>query len=1157
MKNTALKRTLHLLLPSLLVVPSVTNATVAQAPLFVNTTIQPNIFFLVDDSGSMDWEILKSDGARATYTNNNTFPNSGQLDITPTREDRDEILESCAGYNVLYYDPNETYVPWIGVDINGNAYGNQSITAARVNPFDPSEGTTNLTDDEGFNDPPGYMVWNDTDGDGEFDLDECPDPGRAGYDYANQFVSTVSGFDPVQVMSATQLQNFANWYTYYRKREYVMKSALLSIIDTSTARLGISTIHRHNDDGFTGFPVADITAGTNRADLSEEVARIFSDDVTPLRQQFEQVGEYFEGTNSTALFGSSQPSPILGANDGGACQQNFAVVMSDGFWNGGAPSVGNADSGDTSDGDQNDTAFDGGVYADQDAGESNTLADVAMHYYERDLNTNLPNEVPTTALDPNNQQHLVTYTVAFGVNGALTANPLPTDISFNWPSPVSNTASTIDDMRHAAFNGRGEFLSAGSPAELIQAFTNAIASIAGRTSSASAVATNSARLRSGSKIYQGRFLTESWSGELLAYEIDADTGDIGNLIWDASERIPLESARSIFTYNDDNNAGSKGVVFERANLSSAHQALLTVAEVDYLRGDRTGEGSLVRSRASLLGDIIGSDPLFASGQDNYGYYLLELTSGMTYYEYLTGTTEDWQKGNRTDMIYVGANDGMLHALLGEGNTSSGCTVGAGNCEGEEIFAYVPKGVYSNLPELPKLNYNHQYYVDGAPQQGDAYIDWGDADSPRWGTALVGTLAGGGAGIFALDISDPLNFTAQNILWDLDDGDLSDLGYTFSKPSITKLANGKWGVVVGNGYHSVNHEPVLYILDLEDGSEIATIKAGADFRGTASSTNGLSTPVTIDTDGDGVTDVIYAGDLRGNMWKYDVSNSNANQWDVAFKDGNGANAKNVPIFTACTADPCTSSNYQPITVKPEVIRANSGGLLVFFGTGKYFEVGDNLDTSQTQTFYAINDDGAVVSGRNVLQEQEITNEPNTADNDDENDYRITSSHSVNYINQKGWFMDMYFDGNPGTTTDGVHNHPGERIVADPQMLGSDLIFFQTLIPETDVCSFGGSTFNMTLNAQTGAANNFSPFDANGDGVIDANDKVAIDTDGDGQADTNVYASGRRSGIGIVDGRTVVSDGSNNLGYDSGSSGELRKNLLRGDADRGRQSWIQIK
>lgn len=1157
MNKPLLNRVFNLLVPSVFLLPVYANATVAQTPLFVNTAIAPNIFFLVDDSGSMDWEILQSAGARTNY---GFFRNWGDLDITPTPTERRDILEACAGYNVLYYDPNEIYTPWSGEDINGDAYGNQSITGARRNPFDPDEGVRDLTHDDNRDEPPGYMVWNDADGDGEFDVDECPDPGRPGFDYANQFVATVPGFDPVQVMTTAQQQNFANWYSYYRKREYVMKAAILSVIETSSARLGVATLQRNNEDGFAGFPIADVTTGTNRADIAGQVSRIFSDHGTPLRRKLAQTGEYFEGTTSTNLFGTEESSPILGANDGGTCQQNFAVLMSDGFWNGGDPNVGNADSGDTADGDLNDTVFDGGVYADQNTGVSNTLADVAMYYYERDLDTSLANEVPTSSVNSNNQQHLVTYTVAFGVNGSLAANPLPTDTTFNWPTPTPNNFTTIDDMRHAAWNGRGEFLSAASPSALIQAFTNAVASIAGRISSSSAVATNSARLYSGSKIYQARFETEFWSGELLAFNIDATTGDVGSVVWDAADLIPAEASRSIFTYNDDNNAGSKGVLFEHANLSSTHQALLSVAQVDYLRGDRSGEGGAFRTRASLLGDIVNANPLFSSGGDNFGLYLLERVSGFaTYDDYLIGTTKPWQKGNRTDMIYAGVNDGMLHAFLGEGNTSPGCVAGSGSCEGEELFAYVPKAVYNNLPTLTDPNYTHRYYVDNGPEQGDAYIDWGDVDSPRWGTALVGTLGGGGKGIFALDISDPTNFNAQDVLWDLDDGDLSDLGYTYARPSIVKLPNNEWGVVFGNGYHSANHEPVLYIRSLEDGSEIATIKVGSAFRGSAANTNGLSTPKTIDTDGDSIVDTIYAGDLYGNMWKFDVSNANTNQWDVAYKDGNGANANSVPLFTACTADPCTSTNYQPITAKPSVDRAKSGGLMVLFGTGKFFETGDNLDTSKTHTFYGINDDGNVVSGRDDLQVQSITHEPNNADTNLDNDYRVTSRHTVNYTNKSGWYMDMFFDGNPdntGASTDGLHNHPGERIIDEAILISGRVTFF-TVIPQSSPCSFGGSTFDITVDVQTGSAIDFPTFDVNGDGVLDENDKIAIDIDGDGIVDDEVYASGRRSGIGIVRGRGIVSAGDNAFGYDSGSSGNIKKRRLAGDDEAGRQSWIQIK
>lgn len=1171
MKFFNAKQFIHLLLPSALIFPTVGHAAIAQSPLFVNTAIQPNIFFLVDDSGSMDSAILKSTGALAdaTYSNTTNFPiygingNNGQLDITPTREDRAEMLESCAGYNVVYYDPNQTYAPWPGEDINGDAYADQSITAARKNPFKPGEGTTDLTDDEGFGDPPGYMPWTD-DGDGVFEQGECPEPGLAGYDYNSQFVATVGGYGPTQVMTAAQQQNFANWYTYYRKREYVMKAALLGVIDASTARLGLSTIKRNTGDSFSPVEVQDVTSGTNRIDLMEQVSRIVSIGGTPLREKLQQAGEYFEGTSDTDLFGREESSPILSAANGGSCQQNFTVLMSDGYWNGDNPSVGDADT-------DNNTDYDGGVYADGTpiAGSGSlidawptmyerteeTLADVAMHYFERDLNTSLDNEVPTSPLDDNNQQHMVTYTVAFGVNGSLDDIPPTISDTKDWPSVTGDTSSTIDDMRHAAFNGRGEFLSADSASTLIQAFSNAVASIASRTSSASSVATNSTRLDTNSKIYQARFTSETWSGDLLAYSLNEFTGAVDSLVWQAANKVPAEASRNIFTYNEDNAVGSRGVAFEYANLSTAHQAVLTSGQVDYLRGDQSNEGTLYRSRSEVLGDIVNSDPLF-SGRDDFNYYVLELDgSGFaTYDNYLSGTAEDWQKGNRTDMLYVGANDGMLHGLLADGNTANNCSLGSKACEGEEVLAYVPKAVYGNLANLTSTGYSHQFYVDNSPVQGDAYIDWGGSQGEGWGTALVGTLGAGGKGIFALNISDPLNFSGEHVLWDLDDGDLSDLGYTFSKPTVAKMENGEWAVIFGNGYHSVNHEPVLYILSLEDGSEIITpLKAGTAYRGTAASTNGLSTPIVIDTDGNRKADTIYAGDLQGNMWKFDVSSSNDGQWDFAYKDGNGTNADPLPLFTACAANTCTTTNRQPITSKPQVVSGTSEGVIVLFGTGKYFETGDNIDTSTTQSFYGINDTGSVVDERADLQAQLIVDEQPIAETGFTHDIRVTSANDVDYTTQKGWYLDFYYDETP---LDSAHDHPGERVVADP-LVRNGRVIFPTLIPETDPCSFGGTGYLMELDAQTGSRLEISPFDNNGDGNINDSDFVHIDTDGDGVKDTWVPVSGKKSGVGIIKTPGVISTGDNELKYTSGSSGDIEVTVESAGDKLGRQSWIQVK
>ena len=1146
MRNRFLMEMKAFILPAYLIWPSVASAVIADQPLFVNVPVQPNIFFMVDDSGSMDWEVLQSNGASVLYGG---LPNSGNVDITPTPSDQAEMLESCAGYNVLYYDPSQTYTPWLGADSGGTDYADQSITSARSNPY--TTGTVNLTSADGGGSLPGYFTWNDADGDGVFDLDECPDPTRAGFDYDAQFTTTAE-------MTAAQQTNFANWYTYYRKREYVMKSALLAIVETSSARLGLSTLHRN---GGNGLEASDITTGSNRVNMQTAISTINSSGGTPLRSKLAQVGAYFEGTTATGLFGSAANSPILNAANGGSCQQNFAVLMSDGYWNGGtSPGVGNADSGDTGDGDLNNTVYDAGPYADQNAGRSNTLADVAMHYYERDLKTLLDNDVPTSPLDGNNAQHLVTYTVAFGVNGSLSANPSPTDTSFNWPNVTSNTSSTVDDIRHAAWNGRGEFLSADSPSTLIQSFSNAIASIAGRTSSASSIATSSTQLQTNSKIYQARFTTTEWAGDLLAFNLDPVTANVTALAWNAADLVPSEANRNIYTSTQ---SVGGGVEFDWSSASSALSSIgLVETQVEYIRGDQSNEGSLYRSRSNVLGDIVNSSPTYTKKED-FDYYLLETVFGSaTYDDYLIGSSVT-DKGSRSGMVYVGANDGMLHGFLGDGITSVSCNPDVQNCEGEEVFAYIPKAVHSKLSALTSTSYSHQFFVDNSPVQGDAHINFdGSASdlSGRWGTALVGTLGAGGKGIFALDISNPLNFSETDVLWDLDSTDLPDLGFTFSKASVVKLhtdinasgtntLNNDWGVIVGNGYESTSGKAVLYVLGLRTGEVIWKKEVGT------AGGNGLSSPSPVDVDGDGIIDFVYAGDLKGNMWKFDISAStNASDWSVAKSHIDGGVAVEDPLFTACSADPCTATNYQPITVAPEVIKAKGGGYLVLFGTGKYYETGDNTDISKINSFYSILDDGSAVkvSGRNALLSQTIIANLPAATTGLNYNTRATTDTAISFSTEKGWYMDLYFD----EDSNGVNDSPGERVVSQAVVRFGEVIF-ATLIPETDPCSFGGTSYLMSINAQSGSRLDKSPFDLDGNGVIDNNDLVMIDTDGDGVVDKAVAVSGIQSNVGIISTPGITTGEDVTPYHLSGSDGGTDSPDGTGGGKLGRQSWIQIK
>ena len=1104
--------------------------TLATSPLFLqNGSVQPNIFFMIDDSGSMDWEILKSTGALAIgdYAG---FRNRDNLDYTPDRTDRDELLESCAGYNVLYYDPTNTYAPWTGVDINGNAYQDQSITSALNDPYNPASGSRDLTDDEGVGDPPGYMVWSD-DGDGVFEQGECPDVNDAGFDYINQFVATVGGFGPTQVMTAAEQTNFANWYSYYRKREYVAKRALSQIIDASDARMGLATLHNNNavrtlveDVDDISTPV-DITAQANKTALMRNLFRVDSSDRTPLRQALRDAGEYFADNSG---WGSS---PILSASLGGECQQNFTILMSDGYWNGGNPGVGNTD---------NDGAgpYDGGDYADT---FSNTLADVAMEYYETDLSP-LADKVPVIAgVDENNAQHMVTYTVGFGVEGNLADNEVPGQANFNgWPEPVQDTPTTIDDMRHAAFNARGQFLSAKDPQELIDSLTQYIADIQARTGTAAAVSFNSTNLNTGTRVFQSIFDSSRWSGDLLAKDIVVNpvTGiaSISGTAWQASTDIDSRTpaSRQIVTY--DGSAGN-GVNFEWSALNSAQQNDLRtnssggsdveaagMARLDFIRGVRgcesggpgacsytdsnsdTYTSKSLRPRSSALGDIVHSSPYFV-GPPSLAYPdSIEPASPYSVFAINNRT--------RAGMTYVGANDGMLHAL---------------NDNGVEVFSYIPESLFSTdagagLHYLSDPNYTHRYYVDLSPTVQDAYITVGGTTA--WHTVLVGALRGGGKGLFAIDVTYPsalASNAAGHVMWEFSH---NDLGHTFSDIQIGKMNNGKWAAVFGNGY---NNDPngdgraKLFVLYL-DGSNAAApivIDTGAgsldpisqDCANSNSDCNGLSTPRLVDLNGDGTIDRVYAGDLHGNLWAFNVTDkTNTTNWLPAY----GGN----PLFRACSATPCTTANRQPITDQPDVVLhptqtayITRPNMLVFFGTGQYLTQADNAN-AQLQSFYGVWDSNTGDLDRASLLAQILT----TTSDAVLGNVRTISSNPVNYSStEKGWLIDLPVS--------------GERSVTNPAAFGS-LVFFNTVIPSvasSNMCSVGGSGWLMAVDLLTGGEPAFVPIDVNNDGVFDATDQLS------GVSVVGTESSGVPAESRFISDKRVTADSTGAINIDNIQSG----------------------
>jgi type IV pilus assembly protein PilY1 len=541
-----------------------------------------------------------------------------------------------------------------------------------------------------------------------------------------------------------------------------------------------------------------------------------------------------------------------------------------------------------------------------------------------------------------------------------------------------------------------------------------------------------------------------------------------------------------------------GVPFRWANIGATHQGELQPADpaanlrgaarLDYLRGDSAGEqinGGVFRNRTTKLGDIVSSSPTYV-GKPPMGYP--DSLETPTYSAFAAA------HANRLKMVYVGANDGMLHGF----DASTGIN------KGEEKLAFIPNAVFPNLHELTKPNYAHKFFVDGTPTVSDVF--YGGA----WHTVLLGSLNKGGKSIFALDVTNPGSFSeanAANIFrWEFTD---PDLGLTYSRPAVAKLEDGKWYAIFGNGYNntqgtapvSTTGRAALFIVDIQTGALAKKLVTNLSSPGTPATPNGLATPALVDNNRDFITDFAYAGDLRGNLWKFDLR-GDSSTWKVAYGG--------VPLFVARDS----AGVRQPITSRPEVGRGAKGaGLVVLVGTGKFMESVDKSPT-QTQSFYGVYDANSMVAAtdvlpslvRSVLTEQTILAEQsftftNPSGGTVTLPLRVTSDNAIGA--NRGWYMD--FLSPPGAT------FKGEMQVSNP-LLRNGRVIFTTLIPDPDPCSGGGTSWLMEMDLLKGSRLSESPFDSNEDGIFSEADMVTI-TLADGSTLT-VPVSGLQSEVGIA-------------------------------------------
>jgi type IV pilus assembly protein PilY1 len=932
---------------------------------------------------------------------------------------------------------------------------------------------------------------------------------------------------------AEEMTNFANWYSYYRTRMQMMKSSTtraFKLID-QRYRVGFITIANQGNAG-NYLPIADF-GNTQKANWYSTLKAISPVTNTPLLTGLATVGRIYSGKKP---FGNSDPVQY-------SCQQNFALLTTDGYWNfGTAP-------GTQIDGTTNIGNMDGvGTGRPQFEGptaSAGSLADVAKYYFDTDLRTPglnnctgalgtnvCENNVAVSPTDNNVKQHMTTFTLGLGVDGNLgyTSDYLTAtsgdfyDIkqgTKNWPVPVGGSQTAVDDLWHAAVNGQGQYFSAKNPNTLNQSLNDTLQQIGSKIGAGAAAASSTLNPVQGDNFaYISSYSTVKWTGNLESREINTNSGEISDSAAWCVENVlpstcPLPSAiqsedifgatvaycvtpsssaascnnisgtlvgtdckveialsctgtmrskvgpnlsnRNIYIRN-----GSSLTEFRYSNLTAAQQnyfnkpfvssklsqwSALTSAQqniafgenlVNYLRGesgyeDRSSnappsvptDNRVFRFREATLGDSLESTPLFV-GKPSLDYV------DPNYGPITDPSSFKAQNASRLGIVYIGTNDGMLHAIDA--------------ATGDERWAYIPSMVIPKLHQLADRTYSthHANFVNGDPTIADVCVancNASGAGGAQWKSILIGGLNGGGNGYYALDVTNP---TTPIFMWEFDQTNDSDLGVSYGRPHITKKADGTWVVMITAGYNNIGDSTavppiaasnpgkgILYVLNPVNGQIVSKYNTGV---GDISTPSGLSkiTGASLSPSTNNSDVYVYGGDLLGNIWRFDI-NQPAAIGSNPFKMAELKDAGGKP---------------QPITTAPEIALVGSKRLIVV-GTGKYLELSDLTDTSQ-QSIYAITDSDSIppvtlVNVRGSLAKQTLL---------DVGGFRTIQqpAASPNYATQRGWYVDL-----PDL---------GERVNILPQISGNALIVGST-VPSNTICSPGGYGWVNFFDYETGA------------------------------------------------------------------------------------------
>lgn len=1063
-------------------------------------SVAPNTIFGIDDSGSMDFEVLMPTNDGALWWNLNgtnttqdfwdTNPNPdvfvfntagtvssnatsgyqkfGYLFPNGSASDGRSLLDTdshyaippipkyaymrSSAYNPMYYNPSVTYVPWVPAYIAGatRTFANASTTAARSHPWFPASGTATTTNlsvnfdatNANFtaNNYTFRMVYGMTipwsslsgmkarrNGSGSFTTvsTTTDDPVNSGeywdvaipylpatyYVLDNTCSSGTSCFlgpdgrklRQYKILSGTtfpsgrtyaaELQNFANWFTYYRKRDLFLASAAGQVFSTMKGFRGGTTYF--NATNPANIAMYDFGATSDSANVKTILGAFdtnLSTGGTPTRGTLNYIGQQIHSNTNIVQY---------------ACQRNNAFILTDGFADQ-TPAV--------------PTTYSQATWINSrpyTVTTAQTLSDIAAAYYTINPRTDLPvgklsidSTDTTPGADKNPNLHMNTYALTLGAVGTIygtgtasALNPYTPAANYpTWPSPnVDHSPTAVDDLWHATINGRGSMFTVTDSTSLVTTLQAIVNAMLLRSGADSSIGVSNVNVRAGDNIgYVSNYNGQYWSGELAAYPIDTTTGAVtvtsAAQIWEARDQLTartpsnvLPAGRLIATYN-----GSAGIPFEVANLPAAYLATLNstiagvtqtdnAAIVAYLRGDRTGEtAGTYRTRFALLGDIVDAAPVVVNGAS--------AAFGDSGYAAFVAAV-----AGRARTIYVGANDGMLHAF----DASSGA----------ELWSYVPSLVPgSTLNAYTTPTYTHTFSVDGTPTVGDVYT------GGAWKTMLVGGLNAGGNGYFALDVTTPAATTetllSNRVMWEFPNAATSvtnnnNMGLSFGRAVLAKTTASGWVVLVTSGYNNGSDsggdgKGYLFVLNAATGAVIQAIPTTA---GTSTSPSGLAqiSGYAVNPNVDATVDYVYGGDLQGNLWRFDLTGTDTTKYNVkklaSLVDGSGV--------------------AQPITTTPELVTSGTNRLIVV-GTGELLGQSD-IASTQTQSIYAVIDNmtttPTIASPRTSLQQKAVTVGAGGI--------RNIPSDTVDFTLKKGWYFDL-----PST---------GERLTEDITAVYGALVF----------------------------------------------------------------------------------------------------------------------